>query len=242
MMALAEFQCCKVSDKQLAAFYDGEISGWRARLLQAHVAVCARCQQRLEALSRLTWAVRSLPRLTPSPGFTEAVIEALSAREPLVLADMAGQLNAPSGRSGREFVEAVMDRVRWRGRRRTAQLAASSAKSRRAVAASATVGAVAMVAACLLLVCGRPNLALLPRAKAIVEVVALAAPWPEQIRAAAVGLVRVRLRGAVGTGIDVELQHIGLLGKPEFRELPGDSAGAPAGGSGLNSYCGKDGG
>src|SRR5690606_20282816 len=42
--------------------------------LRAHVRECARCRSELEALQELTTTLDELPRLSPSPGFADAVM------------------------------------------------------------------------------------------------------------------------------------------------------------------------
>ena len=64
---------CRTCQRELSAYLDGEVSGARRAEIEAHVAGCAACRQRLAALQQIAAGVRALPRLQPAPQFVADV-------------------------------------------------------------------------------------------------------------------------------------------------------------------------
>jgi len=59
---------CEVTHEELAAFAAGDLPSERTGQLEQHLATCAECRRRLEAIEALDVRLRSLPRLEPSAG------------------------------------------------------------------------------------------------------------------------------------------------------------------------------
>lgn len=129
---------CTVSPERLDALHDNELRGVRARLLRAHVSVCAQCQEYLAEADRLRSLFAATPCLESPPDFAGRVLQAVvGPPEEAVLGALAPGLQAPAHLGGAEFTARVMSRVSAARERRE--------RSRGLVLTAATVCAIVAV-------------------------------------------------------------------------------------------------
>ena len=69
-------------DERLNEYLDGELSPQAHSALQAHLAACAPCASRLEALQALFSAIESLPDLALERDLSPAILESITRRQP----------------------------------------------------------------------------------------------------------------------------------------------------------------
>ncbi|HUI10629.1 MAG TPA: zf-HC2 domain-containing protein [Bacteroidota bacterium] len=69
--------------EDLHMLLDGALSPAESAAARAHIASCPGCASRYSALRRLDGAIRALPLLTVSPGFTSTVMSALDPVMPV---------------------------------------------------------------------------------------------------------------------------------------------------------------
>ncbi len=89
---------CDEIRNELSAYLDGEVAAPAREQIDAHVAECAGCRQRLEELRRLATGMAALPRLEPTPQF---------------LAEVRARISRPEGRSHQVSWADVLFRPVW---------------------------------------------------------------------------------------------------------------------------------
>ena len=101
---------CEVTREELSRFEAGEVDEERAARLEAHVAGCADCTRRVDALRRLAADLRRLSPVAPPPHALGAVRRALAAehgaspREVMTLEEVAAFLRVTPDRMA-EYVD-----------------------------------------------------------------------------------------------------------------------------------------
>jgi anti-sigma factor RsiW len=72
---------CGHSERKLVAYLDGKLDAAERRQFEAHLAVCAACQERAVEFRSLWEVLDELPMLSPSPAF-DSVVRARVQAEP----------------------------------------------------------------------------------------------------------------------------------------------------------------
>jgi hypothetical protein len=77
-----------LSSEQLSAYLDGEVAFHESREIEGHLADCAECNSRFEAMQRTVSGVWHLERVAPPPGLSTRVraeVAAVSRPEPTLV-------------------------------------------------------------------------------------------------------------------------------------------------------------
>ncbi len=224
---------CKVKPEQLDALYDGELRGWRARMLQAHVEVCERCRDYLNGLRRVSDALGNVEQIEPSADFTARVAMAVRQRES-VLAPVADKLKAPDDVGGPAMVEAVMAQVRRMPRH--TPVGERSAKWVELVPRLGLSAALAAIAVAAALVAVRTPAVRQAVSVADVQIARLlhrVTPAPlATARVAAERLAALRQRQAAMAGVRLEDTGFSIAPEPAGEEQMASGLAEPAGESG----------
>jgi AcrR family transcriptional regulator len=95
------------TDDRFEAYVEGRLEEPARVDLERHVVACTRCQGHLEEWRAVFAALRALPRLAPSPRFTEAVMARVRIARPWHAAALA-RVEAWMPRSTRDWAAAVV--------------------------------------------------------------------------------------------------------------------------------------